>query len=294
MAPTRWIGMSPDGQQVILKRFNGRFEVPPPGSQVQLEDAAHRRRAAVLDVETTGLDADTDQVIEIGIRTFAWNGQTGGLLDVGPHYAGLQDPGAPLSDEISRLTGLTDADLNGQQIDWLAVAALLADVELIIAHNAAFDRPFVDRHLADNPHVWGCSLQHIDWKGMGFPVARLEVLSIFHGFFVDAHRALEDADALLHLLSHTMPDSEQGYLVGLAAGAQRASVDFRATGSPFETKDLLKARRYRWQPEAKVWQKQVDAAEAEGERQWLLDNVYNGQRRWQERVIEPQMRFRRP
>lgn len=293
MAPTRWIGMSADGQQVVLQRFNGQFNVPAPGSQVQLEDAAHRRRAAVLDVETTGLDADADQVIEIGVRTFSWNGRTGDLLDLGPHYAGLQDPGAPLSEEISRLTGLTDADLSGQQIDWRAVESLLDGVELIIAHNASFDRPFVDRHLQRNQHVWGCSLEQVDWRGLGFPVARLEVLSIFHGFFVDAHRALADADALLHLLSHTPPGAEQGYLVGMAAAAQCDSIDFRATGSPFDTKDLLKARRYRWQPEGRVWQKQVDAADGEAERQWLLEHIYNGQRRWQERVIQPQMRFRR-
>lgn len=294
MAPRRWIGMSSDGEQVVLRRFNGDFQVPPPGSQVQLEDAVHRRRGAVLDVETTGLDGATDQVIEIGVRTFAWDARSGALLDIGPHYNGLQDPGVPLSAEISGLTGLTDADLAGQRIDWQAVTDVLADVELIIAHNAGFDRPFVDRHLGPNGRIWGCSVQQIDWKGLGFPVAKLEVLSIFHGFFVDAHRALEDADALLHLLSHTMPDSEQGYLVALAAAALRPSIGFLATGAPFETKDLLKARRYRWQPDARVWGREVDATEAEAERAWLLGEIYNGRRRWQERVIEPAMRFRQP
>lgn len=293
MTLPRWLGMSPDGQRVVLERFGGAFRLPRAGAQATLEERPQPRRAAVLDVETTGLDHAVDEVIEVGLRTFTWDGRSGNLLAIGPHYSGLQQPTGPLSPEVARLTGLSDDALRGQRIDWAQVGALLADVELVIAHNAAFDRPFVDGHLGERDQIWACSLQQIDWRGLGYPVARLEVLALYHGFFVDAHRALEDADALLHLLSHTSPDTDQGYLLGLAAAARRPSVDFQATGAPFETKDLLKARRYRWQADQRVWQREVDALEADEEREWLRSHIYRGQTRWRERVVRPEARFRR-
>ncbi len=293
MASHRWLGLSEDGQQVVLKRFTGEFLAPPPSAQMRIEDAIDRRRGAVIDVECTGLNYDTEQVIEIGLRTFEYDGRTGALQHLGESYSGLQDPGRPLEPEIVRLTGITDADLAGQRIDWQRVAELLDSVDLIFAHNASFDRPFVDRYLPPNDRTWGCSVRQVDWRAHGFRIASLEVLAIFHGFFVDAHRALEDADATLHLLTHPVPDGEHTYLVELSRNALAPGVRFDAVKSPFELKGLLKARKYRWKPAPlKVWSREVPQHEAEAERQWLLDEIYGGRARWQETPIAAHDRFR--
>ncbi len=292
MSKRRWIGLSDDGQRVVLERFNGEFRAPKASAQMSIEDAIGRQRGAVIDVECTGLEFEQEKVIEIGLRTFEFDGQTGALQHLGESYSGLQDPGEPLSEEIIQLTGITDADLVGQSIDWQRVEELLSGVEVVIAHNAGFDRPFVDRHLPSNTRVWGCSLRQVDWAGHGFNVARLEVLAIFHGFFVDAHRALEDADALLHLLSHPVPEAEHTYLVELSRAAMADSIRFDAIRAPFHLKDLLKARRYRWNGSQRVWSREVAADQVEQERSWLAEAIYNGRSGWDEQQVIAHTRFR--
>ena len=51
----------------------------------------------------------------------------------------------------------------------------------------------------------------------------------------------------------------------------------QANQAPFEAKDLLKARAYRWNAEQKVWHTRLaDEAELEAELAWLKSEVYDG------------------
>jgi DNA polymerase III subunit epsilon len=52
-----------------------------------------------------------------------------------------EDPGIPLDPKITKLTGLTSSDLAGQAIDEAAAVEILSSADIIVAHNAAFDRP---------------------------------------------------------------------------------------------------------------------------------------------------------
>jgi DNA polymerase-3 subunit epsilon len=63
------------------------------------------------------------------------------------------------------------------------------------------------------------------------------------------------------------------------AAAAQPSYKLRATGSPFESKDQLKARGYRWDGDAKVWFCSVgsEAALAD-ELAWLKAEVYGSRR----------------
>src|SRR5690606_10885352 len=109
-----------------------------------------------------------------------------------------------------------------QSIDWKIVENLLEKCQIIIAHNASFDRPFIDKlSMVSKNKIWGCSLNQIDWNSFGFPVRKLDVLSIYHGFFTDAHRALHDADALIYLLSLKNHKTQASYLFELLVNAQK-------------------------------------------------------------------------
>ena len=113
-----------------------------------LEDHPHtaaagpRRRGLFVDVETTGFDPERDAVIELAMLPFLYTLE-GLVTEVLRNEARSwrQDPGAPLPTEITQLTDLTDEDLAGQQIDTAAADDLVARSDLVIAHNAAFDRP---------------------------------------------------------------------------------------------------------------------------------------------------------
>jgi DNA polymerase-3 subunit epsilon len=66
-------------------------------------------------------------------------------------------------------------------------------------------------------------------------------------------------------------------LLQLFKSAENARTIVRAFGSPFETKDKLKARGYRWDAEARVWYTAVKSAEAlDAEAEWLKAEVYSG------------------
>lgn len=284
----RWIGMSEDGNRVELERFDGAFRL---GSRP--EDADRLRTGLVVDVEATGLDTALDTVIEFAGRPFRFDRLTGEVVEIGEVLSSLHDPGEPLSPEIVRLTGLTDADLAGQQLDVEGIRVLLESADLVIAHNARYDRPMVERVVGEMDKVWACSYSMLDWKGMGFPAAKQEILALYHGFFYSGHRATVDVDALLHLLTFHPPDGEHSYLHGLLAEARQSVAVVRAVGAPFDTKDALKARGYRWDAAGRAWWREVPKAALDDEETWLSTDVYPGDGAPRVEHISVFQRFRR-
>jgi hypothetical protein len=57
--------------------------------------------------------------------------------------------------------------LKDQAIDEPAALDLLASADLVVAHNARFDRPFVDRRLpAAAGKAWACTMAEVDWLAL--------------------------------------------------------------------------------------------------------------------------------
>ena len=235
-------------------------------------------RVLLLDTETTGLNPARDKVVELALVGFDLDlatGQPVGALDV---YDGLEDPGMPMSEEVKALTGISDEMLKGQRLDESRIAAMLETADLVVAHNAGFDRPFVEARLAQFAQLnWACSFADIDWKLQGRSSAKLGALAMELGWFYDAHRAEMDCHALLAVLMPALPHSGQSGLMQLAQSAQHPSYRLQATAAPFDAKDELKARGYRWDGAAKVWHTRLaDEAALTLECQWLKSAVYGG------------------
>ncbi len=235
-----------------------------------------RQRVLVLDTETTGLSHPTDRIIELAMLLVEVD--TASSLPVGPVacFEGFEDPGMPIPPVAREVTGITDEMVKGHRLDDPQVEAMVAQADLIVAHNAGFDRPFVEARFpcfAGKP--WACSFMDIDWKAAGAGSSKLSALANDQGWFYDAHRALVDCHALLHVLARPVGQSATTGLSQLIAAASKPSFKLRATGSPFESKDKLKGRGYRWDADAKVWactlasQEQLDAELA-----WLKTEVY--------------------
>ncbi len=280
MSNFTWPNQSADGNTVTLHRLNVETMFRFPDYFTKEWESANQdtvKLGAVIDVETTGLSQETDKVIEIGVRQFKFNRLTGEILSLEKSYSGFQDPKQPLSKEISELTGITDEMLAGQEIDWEKVNEILTHSVLVIAHNASFDRPFLDQHAAiSKERIWGCSFQNVDWTKKGLPSQKLEILSVYHGFFNSAHRALSDAESLLYLLSLKDQTEKTPYFLELLNNARKPSAFIYATYAPFEAKDILRLRQYRWDNLAKVWGKRIFKDELEAEIAWLTEFVYKG------------------
>ena len=109
-------------------------------------------------------------------------------------FSGYQDPTIPIPQAITKLTSITDDMVKGQQINENEVASYLKDVDIIIAHNAQFDRTFFEITFPSiPPKAWGCSMYDIDWKIEGISSHKLEYIAYKYNFFYEGHHAVIDS-----------------------------------------------------------------------------------------------------
>lgn len=270
--------------EIILKKFDGKSYCFPQyaTSDWKAANQDKLRTAVVVDTETTGTVVEVDQIIEIGLVLFTFNREDGAIVEVNESYSSLNDLrpdfDEPLSTFVTQLTGLTEADLKGQKIDWQQVDALLERASIVIAHNAKFDRAFIDKQSqTSREKIWGCSMGQVDWMSKGFRTQGLELLCCRHGFYTESHRALSDVESTVHLITSTDSNTSKPYLHELLGNARQHQYRLEARRSPFETKDLLKRRRYQWDANAKTWFKLLAKDELEAERNWLAEKIYTGE-----------------
>lgn len=227
----------------------------------------------VVDVETTGLDMERDEIIQLAIRRFRYDGD-GVITHIGCPYEWVEDPGKPIPPDIAELTGLTDADVAWQAIDDNEATSLLCSASIVIAHHSRFDRRWVERRLENARGLpWACSMEQIDWRAQGFDGRGLGYLLCQAGWYHEGHRASADVDAVIQLLQHRFKDGRTALSVLLERSANPSWL-VRAVGADFDVKDLLRGRGYRWDPGRKVWWTEVPDADRLAEEIWLARNVY--------------------
>jgi DNA polymerase-3 subunit epsilon len=81
----------------------------------------------------------------------------------------LRQPPDPIPPEITTITRIDDAMVAGHAIDPAEVTAFAAPAALVIAHNAAFDRRFLERFCETfTTKPWACSMTQVPWADEGF------------------------------------------------------------------------------------------------------------------------------
>jgi len=269
------------GDYRVLRRL-----VPYPAN---LRPDGCARIGVAIDIETTGLDVARAEVIELAMVKFAYSADDRvlGVVDV---FQAFQQPSQPIAPEIVELTGITDAMVQGKIIDAEAVVRFVENTQVI-----SFDRKIAERFWPIFVHKpWACTATGVAWKEHGFSGAKLEHLLARYGLFYEAHRATDDCDALVALLGQTLPRASATVLSVLLARARRKTIRIWALQSPFQLKDILKKRNYRWCDGAdgrpKSWYLDIDEAELEAELRFPFDDIRQqptGQRRRHE--LPPQI-----
>ena len=226
------------GDYRVLRRIKPREVIMP-------DDGGSHLTGIILDTETTGLDHRADEIIELGMIKFEFD-TAGQIFRVVDEFQGFREPLLPITPEITKITGITMDMVSGQSIDPDKVEAFISDTVIVIAHNAAFDRPFCEKPWKGFAgKSWACSMSEIDWQAQGFEGQMLGYILAGCGLFHDGHRAVEDCRALLEILARPLPSGALT-LKQLLDRARLATVRIWAEGAPFSKKDILKARDYRW------------------------------------------------
>ncbi|MBD0416856.1 3'-5' exonuclease [Tianweitania sp. Rool2] len=264
---------------------SGRYKVLRklvPRPIISRGESRFPRLALLVDTETTGLQHARDEVIEIGAIAFTYDddGRIGDVVDV---YGGLQQPSAPIPAEITRLTGITDDMVAGQALEMAKLDALIEPADLVLAHNAAFDRPFCEKLTPSFiPKAWACSVKEINWAELGFEGNKLGYLVGQSGLFHDGHRATDDCHALLEVLAGSQGDAGRTPFAQLLQASAAQRVRIFAQNSPFDMKDHLKNRGYRWSDGSdgrpKAWWIEVDEDLYDAELRYLRTEIY----RWED------------
>lgn len=255
----------------VLRRLIAR-PVSQPGV------AQDCKTGILLDTETTGLDHAKDEIIELGMVKFDYTSD-GRIVGVRDTFSAFNEPSAPISAEVTALTGITNEMVAGHKFDDAAVMAFADSAAITIAHNSAFDRKFAERYWPVFEHkAWGCSMNEIDWRKHGFAGAQLGYLLNGAGFFHQAHRAVDDCHALLEVLAFELPATGAPALALLLQTARKPTLRVWAEQTAFELKDSLKRRGYRWNDGSdgrpKSWFIDVDEAALDDEIAFLRAEIY--------------------
>ena len=207
----------------------------------------------ILDLETTGLDPAKDEVIEVGAILYSVKHQT--VLQqystVIPVKENPQESINRISVEASQSLLEYDGELGRSNI-FVPVFGMVQKSEYLIAHNANFDKHWqlvshFDKH-------WLCTLNDFIWPRNSKPT-NLITTALNHGIGVTkAHRALSDCQLIAELFDRT-EDLQGLFELAIARSNEPRYVVFAQVS--FEKKDLAKSAGFYWNPDGKLWTKEL-------------------------------------
>ena len=153
----------------------------------------------IFDIETTGLSPSEDAIIEIG-AVMIGNG-----MELA-RFSTYADPGMPIPQVITELTGIRDTDVKGAPHQKEAVEAFLEFVKgrPLAAHNANFDVGFI--YETCQKYGIPYTPKYIDTLAVARAVLpdlknhKLDTVAAHFGYSdFGHHRALNDAEATAHI-----------------------------------------------------------------------------------------------
>lgn len=218
-----------------------------------------------IDCETTGLSASSDRLTEIGAVLWETESKAPVLF-----FNTLIDPETPLSPEIIELTGITQEQINKFSIPENKALSKLNEFlnysEVLVAHNAPFDRGFLETAYKRYEYKVTDKLW-VDTKiDITYPkkieTRKLKHLACEHGIINPfSHRATTDVLTMLQMLSNY--DIHE-----IVANAKVPSVLVRAFAS-FDDHLKAKGRGYSFDRPKKIWTKTIKENQLAEERSYF-------------------------
>lgn len=119
------------------------------------ESAAKEQSFVVVDLETTGLDRQTDTLLSIGAMRIVK-----GRIRLGDNFSELINPGRAIPAESIKIHGITPDQVNNARSAPEVVADFLAYLnrDILVAHHAGFDLHFLNQTMLS---LYGFPLQNL-------------------------------------------------------------------------------------------------------------------------------------
>lgn len=183
---------------------------PPSTGNIDLDSLGIEGDFALIDVETTGLDAAVDKIVEIAVLR-----RRGDQYEV---FSSLVNPGFPIPPTAMAVHHITDEMVaDAPKIEDIAPDLhRMIDGSVRIAHNAALDSTFVDPALGEeaDPSKWLCTYRAARHLLPLAPAFGNQVLRYWLKVQVDdngagAHRAMFDVDVTAEVLGHILAQAKE-------------------------------------------------------------------------------------
>lgn len=252
-------------------------------------------RLLVIDIETTGLDVNSHELIGLAAMLVEVQKSTGCLIRVLERYDGLQEPAQELSPWAAGIVGYDHSALVGQRFDLQRINEMVQACDLVVAHNAYFDRAFVERVIpAFQSRPWVCSLHDIDWWSIqAQEAASVEKLALRLGHEMDSFMPMPTVEAMVHVLSSPLPVTKETGFSALIAASKGPFVKFLIPDPEQKLETVMLEYSVEYSEQDRAWSTVLWHEEALAFQDTLVDlAVFDRRiRAFQVQEMDPLLRF---
>lgn len=257
-----------EDKDLIIRHFDG--ELPEPLREAQGDVI----KCAVVSLAAVGTNPRRAKVIELYAGIFEAD-ETGFTkkLQEGLFFG---DPGEPLP-EVLKSRGYKAEELEGREIDEAALQELFEGVELVVAYNAGFVRPVLERFVTGlEETVFACARNQVDWTGKGFECRALNHLAKDLGWYIDDRRSRVEAMAVVKLLNEVDPDTGKCYFAEMRERSAEPLILVHAHAHPDERRWLRK-EFFRWSSNDNAWTRLMGVSTYKRVKESLESKGFSGQ-----------------
>ncbi|WP_413326047.1 3'-5' exonuclease [Synechococcus sp. MIT S9503] len=243
-------GQSAPAASGVLKR-----SAPASSAQEVDAESATVRTLLIIDTETTGLDPQLDHCLEVGVILFDVPSR-----QVLAQHSFLLPVEANAAEAINRIPAAATNLPQPWRPALSYLQSLLDAADVLVAHNAAFDRQWFGRgHLPATDKPWLCSMEEMRWPAERLLRSRPSVRDLALAYEIPvwaAHRALTDCIYLAEVFRRC-DELEQLVKRGLEPRQlMRAQVSY-------DDRHLARDAGFRWnEPVKGAWARRLSEREA--------------------------------
>lgn len=214
----------------------------------------------IIDTETTGLEANTAQVIEIGAIVYSVKHQT-----TIQQYSTILPAGSNPAEHINRIKPASLREVTAKQAaQGVSIITEMAKMaEVVVSHHAEFDKKWFGVSSNGNsllpvlvnsrgePLPWVCTCSDFNWPRQTRSAQSLIELAAAHDIGVfGVHRALTDCQLIAALFDR------MENLQAMFEKALRPKAFFKALVN-YDEREQAKQQGFKWVPERKSWERRM-------------------------------------